>query len=115
MVDSRKKRFPSWIMASGQQWRRTIDGSHLWSTASSGGSVVVNRDVRDFERSLAVGEQGQVSPQLPWSSSHIWSLYCLATASLLFRATMIAHTALQREEQFNQGKGWIRKKEEMTR
>lgn len=104
-----------WPLDNGQQWRRTIDGSHLWNTASSGGSVVVNLDMRDLERSPVVGEWGEVSPRFPWCSPCTGCCYCLTTALPLFMVTTAARMALQREERSRQGKGWVKKEEEMTR
>lgn len=109
MADSRKE-IP--YLDYGQ-WRKAVDGSRHWSTATSGGSVVVNGHVRDPGRSPAVGEWGELPP-CPHPSYALRAVIAWPRPSV-YLVTMTACTALHREEQTHQGKGWVKKEEEMTR
>lgn len=50
----------------------------------------------------------------PWSSPCAGSCYCWVPALLVSVLTAAAHTAPQ-QERSSQGKGWVKKEEEMTR
>lgn len=91
----------------GCWWVPSLEHSKFWSVLRLMGIWQSLRDHRLWRGGVRL-------VLFPWSSPCAGSCYCLTTALLLFMLTAAAHTAPQREWS-SQGKGWVKKEEEVTR